>query len=48
MSENSNNPINRLVTCTEMLLKRFNEQKGIIDTYKKRKRVEKIQAGSGK
>jgi len=38
MSENSNNPINRLVACTEMLLKRFNEQKGIIDTYIKKER----------
>ena len=33
MSEDSNNPINRLVKRTEILLKRFNEQKGIIDAY---------------
>ena len=38
MSESSKNPINILIKSTEKLLKRFNEQKGIIDAYIKKER----------
>ena len=33
MSESSKSSINILIKSTEKLLKRFNEQKGIIDAY---------------
>ena len=38
MSESSKNSINILIRKVEMLLKRFNEQKGIIDAYIKKER----------
>ena len=38
MSESSKSSINILIKSTEKLLKRFNEQKGIIDTYIKKER----------
>ena len=38
MSESSKSSINILVKSTEKLLKRFNEQKGIIDAYIKKER----------
>ena len=38
MSEDSKNSIGILIKSTEKLLKRFNEQKGIIDTYIKKER----------
>ena len=38
MSESSKSSINILIKSTEKLLKRFNEQKGIIDTYIKKDR----------
>ena len=38
MSDNSNNSIERLFKSTSKLLKRFKEQKGIIDTYIKNER----------
>ena len=38
MSESSKSSINILIKSTEKLLKRFNEQKGIIDSYVKRER----------
>ena len=38
MSESSKNSINILIKSTEKLLKRFNEQKGIIDAYIKKER----------
>ena len=38
MSESSKNSINILIRKVEMLLKRFNEQKGIIDAYSKKER----------
>ena len=41
MSEDSKSSIGILIKSTEKLLKRFNEQKGIIDAYiKKGKRME--------
>ena len=38
MSESSKSSINILIKSTERLLKRFNEQKGIIDAYIKKER----------
>ena len=38
MSKDSNSSINILIKSTEKLLKRFNEQKGIIDAYIKKER----------
>ena len=38
MSENSKSSISILIKSTEKLLKRFNEQKGIINTYIKKER----------
>ena len=38
MSESSKSSINILVKSTEKLLKRFNEQKGIINAYIKKER----------
>ena len=38
MSESSKSTINILIKSTEKLLKRFNEQKGIIDAYIKKER----------
>ena len=38
MSESSKSSVNILIKSTEKLLKRFNEQKGIIDAYIKRER----------
>ena len=38
MGESSKSSINILIKSTEKLLKRFNEQKGIIDTYIKKER----------
>ena len=38
MSESSKSSINILIKKTEKLLKRFNEQRGIIDTYIKKER----------
>ena len=38
MSENSKSSIGILIKSTEKLLKRFNEQKGIIDAYIKKER----------
>ncbi len=38
MSENSKSSINILIKKTEKLLKRFNEQRGIIDAYIKKER----------
>jgi len=38
MSKSSKNPIERLLKSTEKLLKRFNEQKGIIAAYIKKER----------
>ena len=38
MSDNSKSSINYLIKSTEKLLKRFNEQKGIIDAYIKKER----------
>ena len=38
MSESSKSSINILIKSTENLLKRFNEQKGIIDAYIKKER----------
>ena len=38
MSESSKSSINILIKSTEQLLKRFNEQKGIIDAYIKKER----------
>jgi len=38
MSKSSKNPIESLLKGAEKLLKRFNEQKGIIDTYIKKER----------
>ena len=38
MGESSKNTIERLLKSTEKLLKRFNEQKGIIDAYIKKER----------
>ena len=38
MSEDSKNSIGILIKSTEKLLKRFNEQKGIIDAYIKKER----------
>ena len=38
MSEDSKNSISILIKSTEKLLKRFNEQKGIIDAYIKKER----------
>ena len=38
MSEDSKSSINNLIKSTEKLLKRFDEQKGIIDAYIKRER----------
>lgn len=38
MSEDSKSSISILIKSTEKLLKRFNEQKGIIDTYTKKER----------
>jgi predicted DNA-binding protein YlxM (UPF0122 family) len=38
MSENSKNSVNNLIKGTEKLLKRFNEQKGIINAYIKKER----------
>ena len=38
MSESSKSSINILIKSTEKLLKRFNEQKGIIDSYIKKER----------
>ena len=38
MSEDSKSSISILIKSTEKLLKRFNEQKGIIDTYIKKER----------
>ena len=38
MSESSKSSINILIKSTEKLLKRFNEQKGIIDPYIKKER----------
>ena len=38
MSEDSKNSINNLIKSTEKLLKRFDEQKGIIDAYIKKER----------
>tara|TARA_B100000579_G_scaffold331244_1_gene281462 strand:- start:266 stop:478 length:213 start_codon:yes stop_codon:yes gene_type:complete len=38
MSEDSKSSINNLIKSTENLLKRFDEQKGIIDAYIKKER----------
>ena len=38
MSEDSKSSISILIKSTDKLLKRFNEQKGIIDTYIKKER----------
>ena len=38
MSDNSKSSISYLIKSTEKLLKRFNEQKGIIDAYIKKER----------
>ncbi len=38
MSEDSKSSVNNLIKSTEKLLKRFNEQKGIIDAYIKKER----------
>ena len=38
MSEDSKSSISILIKSTERLLKRFNEQKGIIDAYIKKER----------
>ncbi|SVB54269.1 uncharacterized protein METZ01_LOCUS207123, partial [marine metagenome] len=38
MSDNLNSSIDRLFKSTSKLLKRFKEQKGIIDTYIKKER----------
>jgi len=38
MSEDSKSSISILIKSTEKLLKRFNEQKGIIDSYIKKER----------
>ena len=38
MSESSKSSINILIKSTEKLLKRFNEQKGIIDAYIKKEK----------
>ena len=38
MSEDSKSSINNLIESTEKLLKRFNEQKGIIDAFIKKER----------
>ena len=38
MSEDSKNSISILIKSTEKLLKRFNEQKGIINAYIKKER----------
>ena len=38
MSEDSKSSINNLIKSTEKLLKRFDEQKGIIDAYIKKER----------
>ena len=38
MSESSKSSINILIKSTEKLLKRFNEKKGIIDSYIKKER----------
>ena len=38
MSEDSKSSVNNLIKSTEKLLKRFDEQKGIIDTYIKKER----------
>ena len=38
MNDNSKSSINNLIKSTEKLLKRFNEQKGIIDSYIKKER----------
>ena len=38
MSEDKKNSISILIKSTEKLLKRFNEQKGIIDAYIKKER----------
>ena len=38
MSESSKSSINILIKKTEKLLKRFNEQRGIIDAYIKKER----------
>ena len=38
MSEDSKSSINNLIKSTKKLLKRFNEQKGIIDAYIKKER----------
>ena len=38
MSEDSKSSVNNLIKSTEKLLKRFDEQKGIIDSYIKRER----------
>ena len=38
MSEDSKSSVNNLIKSTENLLKRFNEQKGIIDAYIKKER----------
>ena len=41
MSEDSKSSISILIKSTEKLLKRFNEQKGIIDAYIKKERERK-------
>ena len=38
MSESSKSSVNNLIKSTEKLLKRFDEQKGIIDAYIKKER----------
>ena len=38
MSEDSKSSLNNLIKSTEKLLKRFDEQKGIIDDYIKKER----------
>ena len=38
MSEDAKSSINNLIKSTEKLLKRFDEQKGIIDAYIKKER----------
>ena len=38
MSEDSKSSINNLIKSTEKLIKRFDEQKGIIDSYIKKER----------
>ena len=38
MSEDSKSSINNLIKSTEKLLRRFDEQKGIIDAYIKKER----------